>query len=616
LTIYLHQKYKIDFKKLFLIILGILFSISFVFSIYLTALNQPWAYFDTRTRIWEFAAGGILMLFIFKVKIPKLISLIIGWIGLIGLISTGLVLEVEASFPGYVALWPVLSAILIMIAGQNPSDLGVEKLLGSKPMVKLGGLSYGLYLWHWPLLSFYYVIFDTQEVSILHGLMLIAVSLILSFVSTKLLEQPIGEFIFKRKYSFKSFTPIYSLLIVLVMTVLLWSGYNQYQTGLADQFTGDSDYPGALANTEEFEDVEKLEPIPNLSALQDDRAEPYNDGCHAGPDESDIVVCEYGETDNYNHTVALVGGSKSTHWLPSLQSFAEEESIRVLNVTKSGCRFSYLPADEDSEQSCSVWNRDVVEELDEENTDLVVTLADTNDSPEEIPEGYLNQFERVNEVDLQVMAIRDSPNFDEDVSECLSANGLDTDACDMDRDEVMPRVAAWDGLESPPSNVDHVDYTDFVCNEEACPAVVGNVIGYLDTNHMTETFNETLGPLVREDVMSLLIGGNDANNQNTAPDESSLIDLEIAETGQWVNYEGEYTQASDMIVTEYIPYSPDDEYMITEGTYISYYDGDEFIQTDLIQGDMPQEIASVEDADNIRLSFSQDFEDTMEVIEN
>src|SRR5699024_10823782 len=123
----------------------------------------------------------------------------------------------------------------------------------------------------------------------------------------------------------------------------------------------------------------------------------------------------------------------------------------------------YLPADEDSEQSCSVWNSDVVEEVDEENTDLVVTLADTNDSPEEIPEGYLNQFERLNEVDLQVMAIRDTPNFDEDVSECLSANGLDTDACDMDRDEVMPRVAAWDGLESPPSNVDHVDYTDFVC---------------------------------------------------------------------------------------------------------------------------------------------------------
>src|SRR5699024_10271541 len=144
-------------------------------------------------------------------------------------------------------------------------------------------------------------------------------------------------------------------------------------------------------------------------------------------------------------------------------------------------------------------------------------------SPEEVPEGYLNQFERLDEVDMEVMAIRDTPNFDEDVSECLSANGLDSDECDMDRDEVIPDVAAWDGLESLPPNVEHVDYTDFVCNDETCPAVIGNVIGYMDTNHMSATFNETFGPIIRSDVMPLLNAENGTDDQESTSDESNLI---------------------------------------------------------------------------------------------
>src|SRR5690625_1986615 len=54
------------------------------------------------------------------------------------------------------------------VSGTESNSFGVEKFLGSRPMVYLGGLSYGLYLWHWPILSFYYVIFDTTDVGVVH----------------------------------------------------------------------------------------------------------------------------------------------------------------------------------------------------------------------------------------------------------------------------------------------------------------------------------------------------------------------------------------------------------------------------------------------------------------
>lgn len=86
------------------------------------------------------------MLLIFKIHLPRYISLIVGWLGLVILISTGLVMNVESSFLGFLALAPVCAAILILLAGENSLKFGVEKFLGSKLMIYLGGLSYGLYL--------------------------------------------------------------------------------------------------------------------------------------------------------------------------------------------------------------------------------------------------------------------------------------------------------------------------------------------------------------------------------------------------------------------------------------------------------------------------------------
>ncbi|HWL27067.1 MAG TPA: acyltransferase, partial [Ureibacillus sp.] len=98
------KKYKVTkVKTLINTILGVLFVSSFIYSIYLTNINQPWAYFITMTRVWEFTLGSLLCINLSLIKVNKYIATVIGWLGLIGLILTGIVFNVSEMFPGYIA---------------------------------------------------------------------------------------------------------------------------------------------------------------------------------------------------------------------------------------------------------------------------------------------------------------------------------------------------------------------------------------------------------------------------------------------------------------------------------------------------------------------------------
>lgn len=500
-AILIHKKFKIEFKKSFLWILLTLIVLSFIFSVYFTDVNQPQAYFDTRTRVWEFGLGGLLLLFIYKIKLPKLLSTIMGWTGLVILLSTGLLLDVENSFPGYIALLPMMAAVFILVAGENTSKLGVEKFLGSKFMVWLGGLSYGLYLWHWPLLSFYYVVFDTTDVSILHGILIILISLGFSYLANKLLEEPISQLIGKNNFTFKKFIPIILQFGIVIILLGVWFIGGELKSSQQDNLAGNGEYPGVLAEEISFS-PEGSEPIPALISAKDDRADAFVDGCQVSPGDSEVKVCEYGNTDDYDYTVALVGGSKSTHWLPSLQELGD--SYRILNVTKSGCRFS-LDQNEDIDDDCYEWNTKVVDELVKYKPDAVVTLADVaRPAYKEVPKGFIEQFEKLSNYEIPILAIRDTPYFSNDVVECLSQeNGVN--ACSIEKSKTISPTPAWEKLLNPPENVMYVDYTDYICKEDKCPPVVGNIVAYFDKSHMTATFNKTFAPIIRKDLEKILL---------------------------------------------------------------------------------------------------------------
>ncbi|MCP3032910.1 acyltransferase [Halobacillus sp. A1] len=484
-----------------------IFILSISYSVYMTAVRQPWAYFDTFARVWEFAAGGILSLVIAHISLHKWTSLTFGWIGLFGLISCGLILQVGSVFPGYAALWPVTCAVLILLAGNRGGKYGVHHLLSATPLVKFGGISYGFYLWHWPLLVLYYNMMGSESVSITHGLLIIGLAVLLSYVTTNVLEKPI------RNKNIQSKPKLALILIAIAVPVVILNGsWNFYvqgtQTASSNVEITDTEYPGALA-MEPDKEFSTEEPIrPTVLEAEEDRPESYSDGCHQNMEETEVILCEYGEVDEPEHTVALVGGSHSAHWLAPLEIYAEEQDLKILNYTRSACRFSsesYLLTTELDQETCGEWNESVMDELIEKQPDLVYTTADATEW-EGIPEGYVDQWETLDDHDINVFALKDNPRAEFDIPTCIDEHGKHAEECQTknDLEDLSDDINDLDL-----DNVYYADLTDKFCEEDVCHPVIGNIVVYQDGHHMTRTYAKTLAPYVGEEVTEALNHDND-----------------------------------------------------------------------------------------------------------
>ena len=137
---------------------GLVFAASLAFSVVTTATQQEFAYFDTRARLWEFALGSLLALAVPYLRVGRGLGVLLGWAGFVSMVLVGILVDVQGAFPGWIALWPLLSAAAIIVAGQTGSPIGFDRFLSWGPIVRLGDAAYALYLVHWPLLISYLVV--------------------------------------------------------------------------------------------------------------------------------------------------------------------------------------------------------------------------------------------------------------------------------------------------------------------------------------------------------------------------------------------------------------------------------------------------------------------------
>lgn len=498
-TFYLLKKnINLNGVKIINYILIILFISSFTYSIYLTSVNQPWAYFDTFTRVWEFSIGGILAINLSKIKINSFISNILGWVGFIGLLLTGIIFDVSTMFPGYIALWPTLCAVAILIAGNSSSNTGVTKFLGSNLMVKLGGIAFGIYLWHWVLLSFYNYHSETNP-SILIGITIIITSIVLALFMSKFIETPFKNM----EISIRPLKYIgYGILINLFILIGLFTIYNKSVPNI-EELINDPDYPGASSIFYDIE-VPNATPIPTPEEAMNDLADSYDDKMNQSKNVGSLKIGEYGQLENNQYTVALVGSSHSAHWLGALQYFAEEENIKILNIVQVGSRFSST----NTSDTTAAWNNNVMNYLEDSKNeiDLVVATSDIGsvDSPLP-PEGMANQLNTIgDEIKLPIMAIRDTQRFGFNIPEYLDQYGYKATKEKMNSIEPISETMPWEKIDYKSPLVHPVDYNDyFKVNGEYEP-VIGNVLVYFDGSHITNTYSKTMGPVLREDVIELL----------------------------------------------------------------------------------------------------------------
>lgn len=486
-----------NIKMLINSFLGIIFISSLIYSIYLTSANQQWAYFTTFTRVWQFALGSLLCVNLSSIRVNKVFAVLAGWIGLFGLVLTGIIFDVSEMFPGYIALWPMICAILILLSGTRETKNGVKRFLGTRIMVKLGGISFGIYLWHWVLLSFYrYNIGESP--GILAGVAIILVSIILSWLMTKVIEEPIRSSN-DDKFSFKRLGIMGGINILLIASIFIGIFLDEQKL---NQKVADKDYPGALAVHEEV-DVPDMEPIPALSQVFDDLPQAHLDGSNQGLNSSDLKIGEYGVTEGYDATIALIGSSHTEHWQGAVLEATKDQNYRVLNITRSGTRFSNGYPNDDMK---GIWIQHVLEYLEDADIDLIISQATaSNTEKQAIHQNIMDQLQYVkDEYDIEILAVRDVPRYSFNVLESLETGGLEETIKKMNQEDNQKDKDSWKQFVDNNDSLYKVDLTEYFKMDDEFQPIIGNVIIYRDNRHLTNTYSKTLGPIFEKEIIEIL----------------------------------------------------------------------------------------------------------------
>ena len=108
----------------------------------------------------------------------------------LALIACAIVVFSDATpFPGVAALLPCFGAALIIWAGSDGRRHLAGSFLTWRPLVLTGLVSYSLYLWHWPLLTFTSYLF-VPEPSVLAKTAALAASYVLALLTWRWIELP------------------------------------------------------------------------------------------------------------------------------------------------------------------------------------------------------------------------------------------------------------------------------------------------------------------------------------------------------------------------------------------------------------------------------------------
>lgn len=495
------------------------FVLSLVFSLYYTAMEPAMAYFVTPTRMWELAAGGLVAVVMSCVRPQKLpLRSLMSWLGLVGVVAGTFLIRPDMPFPGYLALVPVVSTALVILAATE-SRRSPYVLLSLRPAQFLGDISYSVYLWHWPMIVL--VPYFSEQIGFSANLgrldktLIIVASLAVAWISTEFVENRFRRQALRGK-EWKTFGFAAVAMIVVgilglsqmwVATRIVEKNQDEIQAELSDPKSclGGNSLPSGSPGATKCPDRQPLKMAP--AAAKNDKSRAYADGCWARPPYSNRPECTYGRGEK---KIALVGNSHAGHWLPALEVLAERNDWTITTFLASTCSISTLPQDlsnEETVKGCQDYGRWVTERTTSGEFDAVITSERQSTPLQEMSwaeteknasDGHTRTLEEWNKAELDVVVIRDTPYpgaEDVHVPDCVASHedrleecaGTPTSWYWMD-----PLAEEARSMDLPSTKVVYPE--DWFCPEGRCEPVIGGVITYFDTAHITATYARTLAP--------------------------------------------------------------------------------------------------------------------------
>lgn len=278
--------------------------------------SQVISFYSPLTRLWELGIGGALLLaessqlwryFHRLSDVPKSrLQNIASVTGLLLLSIAAMNLSKDDLFPGVLALIPVVAACLIISAG--PSAMVNQYLLANRVVIFIGLISYSVYLWHWPLLSFAYIKLNAEP-SLTWRIALIATSILLGYLTWATVESRI-------RHLKHRLTSIWLLAALFVLGLIGYWGF----TNKVVPERLDAQLQIKQARIFDSSGI----PVKDCSSILDTKSVASK-------------YCSIWGKDTAKETIVVWGDSLAAAWMPVFLTQQKQADLRVIQISHAAC---------------------------------------------------------------------------------------------------------------------------------------------------------------------------------------------------------------------------------------------------------------------------------------
>lgn len=472
-------------------------ALSLALAIIINETAPMWAYFGPHTRLWSFSAGALMAFVIgggqsIVGHSPARLTVVqLAGLGL--LLVPAFLYESTLAYPGVVALAPVGGTLCLLAGGSVAAASPLGRLLASAPLSALGRVSYGWYLWHWPLMVLGGVLVPT--IGVIGKLAWGLVGLLAAVLTHRLLAASSTTSFLGRSVTHR---PVRTAVMLCLGLALLAVGAASLSAGYVDR------------------SVHR-----RYQAARDDHV---GHDCWGSATKAP-AACEFGATGS-STTLALLGDSHASHWLGGLDLAGKSHGWRIEPHVMGACPVADLRglihgAVARLYERCAEYQERAVQLLEATPPRAVIlSNADFYLKPQsgrmpEIPEsvwieGLRRTYTRLAKRGIDVVVFRALPWVPFDVPSCLSRREarlpLATDCGFVPDHAFMTRGRRAQDQAALGLSVRFVDMNDRVCGAGpgSCATTRDGIILYADDNHITHSLSRALAAELGERLAGAL----------------------------------------------------------------------------------------------------------------
>jgi peptidoglycan/LPS O-acetylase OafA/YrhL len=511
------------------VVLTALGGASLVLCVWQTGHSQPWAYFGIQARAWELAAGALVALGTRRLaRLNPGVCAVVGWAGLAAVLASAVLYTDATVFPGYAAVLPVAGAALMIAGGCAQPRRGPVVVLRPWAMQELGRLSYGWYLWHWPVLMLAPYVLD-REPGVWVKLALAGAALVPAAMSLTAVEDRIR---FHRTLRARprhgllvggGLTAAAAALALLSLSIPVTVKGRGTATDTARVLAAAPANSASPATSHELADLIKTSSyatampgnlVPALNVAVKDY--PADGNCIAPFGQTSVAPsvaggCQLHGDINSSTIVVLFGDSHAEQWYEAVNAVALEKHWRLVVLTKVGCTsasiMTYRTGTSQPYGECAQWRQSAVAQINLLRPSMVImsslaygatSVQVTGPVDAGFAAAWLTTVAEIRAAAPRIVVIQDTPDpRGHSVPDCISMNPLNIRKCDLPVSQSIhaTRVAVTTAALAG-AGVRVIDPQPWFCTDSTCPAVIGNTLAYRDGSHISASYMKLLAPVL------------------------------------------------------------------------------------------------------------------------